>query len=69
MRRGQAVESLYIGVDDEPVEQAEVVAWLQQQLQASSVPDLLLTPRSGSKRCSNARARGFRLGAAVQQLS
>ncbi|WP_256663425.1 SDR family oxidoreductase [Pseudomonas sp. C27(2019)] len=57
--QGQDVESLYIGVDDEPAEQADVVAWLQQQLQVSRVPDLVLTPRSGSKRCSNARARAL----------
>lgn len=57
--QGTAVDSLYIGVDNEPVEQAEVVAWMQQQLQVSSVPDLVLTPRSGSKRCSNARARAL----------
>lgn len=57
--QGIAVESLYIGVDNEPAEQADVVAWLQEQLQVNSVPDLVLTPRSGSKRCSNARARAL----------
>ncbi|MDD2223363.1 MAG: NAD-dependent epimerase/dehydratase family protein [Pseudomonas sp.] len=57
--QGQALESLYMGVDNAPVEQAEVVAWLQQQLQVSSVPGLVLQPRSGSKRCSNARARAL----------
>lgn len=57
--QGAAVESVYLGVDNEPVEQAEVVAWLQQQLQVSSVPDLVLKRRSGSKRCSNARARAL----------
>lgn len=56
---GKPLESIYLGVDNEPVEQAEVVAWLQQQMQVSSVPDLLLKPRSGSKRCSNARARAL----------
>lgn len=65
--QGQTVEALYIGVDDEPAEQADVVAWLQEQLQVSSVPDLVLTPRSGSKRCSNARARA--LGWAPQYSS
>ncbi|NLJ13335.1 MAG: SDR family oxidoreductase [Gammaproteobacteria bacterium] len=73
--QGQAVESVYLGVDNAPVEQAEVVAWLQQQLGVSSVPDLVLKPRSGSKRCSNARARAlgwqpiyasYRAGYAVQ---
>ena len=55
----QTVESVYLGVDNKPVEQAEVVAWLQQQLKVSSVPGLVLQPRSGSKRCSNARARAL----------
>lgn len=57
--QGQAVESVYLGVDNEPVEQAEVAAWLQQQLKVSSVSGLVLQPRSGSKRCSNARARAL----------
>lgn len=57
--QGQAVESVYLGVDNEPVEQAEVVAWLQQQLHVSRVPGLVLQPRSGSKRCSNAQARAL----------
>ena len=57
--QGQALESVYLGVDNEPVEQAEVVAWLQEKLQVSSVADLVLQPRSGSKRCSNARARAL----------
>ena len=56
---GQAIESVYLGVDNAPVEQAEVVAWLQQQMGVSSVPELVLKPRSGSKRCSNARARAL----------
>ncbi len=57
--QGQAIESVYLGVDNQPVEQAEVVAWLQEELQVKSVPDLVLKPRSGSKRCSNARARAL----------
>ena len=57
--QGQAVEPVYLGVDNEPVEQAEVVAWLQQQLHVSRVPGLVLQPRSGSKRCSNVRARAL----------
>ena len=56
---GKPLESIYLGVDNEPVEQAEVVAWLQQQMHVKSVPGLLLKPRSGSKRCSNARARAL----------
>ena len=57
--KGQVVEPLYIGVDNEPVEQADVVAWLQAQLHVNSDPDLVLSARSGSKRCSNARARAL----------
>lgn len=57
--QGQALETVYLGVDNEPVEQTEVVAWLQQQMGVSSVPGLVLKPRSGSKRCSNARARAL----------
>lgn len=57
--QGQAVESVYVGVDDAPVELAEVVTWLQQQLQVSSVAGLELQRRAGSKRCSNARARAL----------
>ena len=57
--QGQAVESVYVGVDDAPVELAEVVAWLQQQLHVSSVAGLELQRRAGSKRCSNVRARAL----------
>lgn len=57
--QGEQIKSIYLGVDNQPVEQAKVVAWLQEQLGASSNPDLLLQPRSGSKRCSNARARAL----------
>lgn len=57
--QGQAVESVYVGVDDAPVELTEVVAWLQQQLNVSSVLGLELKRRAGSKRCSNARARAL----------
>lgn len=57
--QGHAVESVYLGVDNLPVELAEVVAWLQQQLRVSAVQGLQLKRRAGSKRCSNARARGL----------
>lgn len=57
--QGQRLESVYIGVDDAPVAQAEVVTWLQQQLRVTGLPGLLLKSRSGSKRCSNARARAL----------
>ncbi|MDY0249807.1 MAG: NAD-dependent epimerase/dehydratase family protein [Pseudomonas sp.] len=57
--QGHVLESVYVGVDNAPVELAEVVAWLQQQLKVSSVPGLELKRRAGSKRCSNARARAL----------
>lgn len=57
--QGQTLEPIYIGVDDAPVELAEVVAWLQQQLHVSSIDGLELRRRAGSKRCRNARARAL----------
>jgi nucleoside-diphosphate-sugar epimerase len=64
-----APDPLYIGVDDEPAELAEVLAFLAERL---SVPPPPLEPESaaggpirerGTKRCSNRRLRasGFRL--------
>lgn len=55
--QGQTLESVYLGVDDEPAEQAEVVSWLQQQLGVSSEAGLELKPAGSSKRCSNQLAR------------
>lgn len=54
---GKLLEPVYIGVDDEPVEQAAVVGWLQQQLGVTSQPDCLLANSGTSKRCSNRLAR------------
>lgn len=54
---GMELAPVYIGVDNEPVEQDEVVRWLQQRLQVNAEPQLLLAAPSGSKRCSNALAR------------
>lgn len=55
--QGVSLQSVYLGVDDLPVEQAQVVSWLQQQLGVHSVAEKLLKPAGGSKRCSNARAK------------
>lgn len=55
--QGQALAPVYVGVDDEPAEQAVVVAWLQQQLGVGSVAELQLKPAGTSKRCSNELAR------------
>ena len=50
----------YLGVDDAPVPQCEVVEWLAEQLSAPAprrVSADRLSRRAGSKRCSNARLR------------
>lgn len=54
---GTELAPVYVGVDDEPVEQDEVVCWLQQQMEVSGDPELLLNPAGSSKRCSNRLAR------------
>lgn len=54
---GVQLEAVYIGVDDCPVEQQEVVVWLQQQLGVSGNEDLRLGKPGSSKRCSNALAK------------
>lgn len=55
--QGNELEDCYIGVDDQPVAQAEVVSWLREQLQVRQVKALETVRGVGSKRCSNARAR------------
>lgn len=55
--QGVSLQSVYLGVDDLPVEQAQVVSWLQQQLGVHSVAEKVLKPAGGSKRCKNARAK------------
>jgi nucleoside-diphosphate-sugar epimerase len=57
-------EELYIGVDQEPVPERELLFWLAEQLGAPE-PQSTETPssRSGNKRCSGARLikAGYRL--------
>lgn len=55
--QGVSLQAVYLGVDDLPVEQAEVVSWLQQQLGVESVAEKRLNPAGGSKRCSNTLAK------------
>ena len=55
--RGLVLADCYIGVDDEPAPLHEVVAWLRGQLGVSHWAEQSTVRRSGSKRCSNARAR------------
>lgn len=57
--RGMPLEDCYIGVDDQPAPLHEVVAWLREQLEISHWSDDSTVRRSGSKRCSNARARAL----------
>lgn len=56
-RLGNRLQDVYLGVDDLPVEQAEVVGWLQEQLGVHSVAQNQLKQAGSSKRCSNARAK------------
>ena len=57
--RGVALDDCYIGVDDQPAPLHDVVAWLREQLEVSHWSDDSTVRRSGSKRCSNARARAL----------
>lgn len=57
--RGVALDDCYIGVDDEPAPLHEVVGWLRAQLGVSYWSEQSTVRRSGSKRCSNARARAL----------
>ncbi|BBN58218.1 NAD(P)-dependent oxidoreductase [Pseudomonas chlororaphis subsp. aurantiaca] len=58
-RRGVPLEDCYIGVDDASVPLAEVVGWLREYLGVTEWADNSSVRRSGSKRCSNARARAL----------
>ena len=55
--QGEALEGCYIGVDDCPAPLAEVVAWLRGRLGVTQWSESERVRRTGSKRCSNARAR------------
>lgn len=57
--RGEALEDCYIGVDDAPAPLAEVVAWLREYLGVTEWSDEQRVRRTGSKRCSNQRARAL----------
>jgi len=57
--QGQAVDDCYIGVDDAPVPLAEVVAWLRDYMGVTQWSEQERVRRTGSKRCSNARARAL----------
>lgn len=64
---GAALEPVYVGVDDEPADDAEVLRWLAQRLGAPPPATAADVPepargRAGNKRCRNARLRasGYR---------
>ena len=56
---GRALDDCYIGVDDAPAPLAEVVAWLREYLGVTQWSEQERVRRTGSKRCSNARARAL----------
>lgn len=57
--RGVALDDVYIGVDDAPAPLADVVAWLREYLGVTEWADDASVRRTGSKRCSNARAKAL----------
>lgn len=66
--RCETLEPIYLGVDCEPVEMAELARWVAERVgadaprRASDVGEAEPKQRAGSKRCSNARllASGYR---------
>ena len=56
---GKPLEDCYIGVDDAPAPLAEVVGYLRELMGVSHWADEQSVRRTGSKRCSNARARAL----------
>lgn len=58
-RAGKVLEDCYIGVDDAPAPLAEVVGWLREYLGVTEWVEDASVRRTGSKRCSNARARAL----------
>jgi nucleoside-diphosphate-sugar epimerase len=57
--QGVALDDCYIGVDNDPAPLAEVVAWLREYLGVTQWSDEQRVRRTGSKRCSNTRARAL----------
>jgi nucleoside-diphosphate-sugar epimerase len=58
-RQGTALENIYIGVDNAPAPLAEVVDWLREYLGVTEWAAEASVRRTGSKRCSNARAKAL----------
>lgn len=57
--QGRVLDDCYIGVDDAPAPLAEVVAWLREYMGVTEWSEQQRVRRTGSKRCSNARARAL----------
>ena len=57
--RGEALESIYLGVDDEPAPLHEVADWLRGRFGIDTPPSAPMQRRAGSKRCRNTRARSL----------
>jgi len=57
--QGEALDDCYIGVDDAPAPLAEVVAWLREYMGVTEWAEDATVRRTGSKRCSNARAKAL----------
>lgn len=59
---GAALESIYLGVDDDPASEETVCDWLAQQLGAPAPVRKSVPGAAQNKRCSNARIRqlGYR---------
>jgi nucleoside-diphosphate-sugar epimerase len=56
---GTWLDDCYIGVDDAPAALHEVVDWLRAYLGVTHRSQTLSIRRTGSKRCTNARAKGL----------
>ncbi|MHC5347432.1 SDR family oxidoreductase [Metapseudomonas furukawaii] len=56
---GETLADCYLGVDDAPAPLHEVVGWLRERLGVTDWAEESTVRRSGSKRCSNARARAL----------
>ena len=57
--QGVTLADRYIGVDDAPAPLAEVVDWLREYLGVTEWAEDASVRRTGSKRCSNARAKAL----------
>lgn len=58
-RRGVGLDDVYIGVDDAPAPLAQVVDWLREYLGVTEWAEDASVRRTGSKQCSNARAKAL----------